>query len=198
VRSLLETRFLHLKLSREVGELKTRIKELTEINSGPEAEVAKRESIAAELRQNPALLPEMLHNSPSLIFFKEAQEGRYLDINPSFEQLFGLKRDQIIGRTDGEIFAAEQAAMFRANDLRVIESATPMEFEEVAQYADGPHLSIVSKFPLRDANGKISVICGIVRVADKLNRLPGQALIEIKPWVWFRNFSREIASSRPA
>ena len=171
VRSLLETRFLHLKLSREVGELKTRIKQLTEINSGLETQVAKRESDAAELRQDPALLPEMLHNSPSLIFFKEAQEGRYLDINPSFEQLFGLKRDQIIGRTDGEIFPAEQAAMFRANDLRVIESATPMEFEEVAQYADGPHLSIVSKFPLRDADGKISVICGIVTDITERSRM---------------------------
>jgi PAS domain S-box-containing protein len=171
VRSLLETRFLHLKLSREVGELKTRIKQLTEINSGLKTQVAKRESDAAELRQDPALLPEMLHNSPSLIFFKEAQEGRYLDINPSFEQLFGLKRDQIIGRTDGEIFPAEQAAMFRANDLRVIESATPMEFEEVAQYADGPHLSIVSKFPLRDADGKISVICGIVTDITERSRM---------------------------
>jgi PAS domain S-box-containing protein len=142
-----------------------------EINSGLQAEVAKRESVAAELRQDPALLPAMLDNSPSLIFFKEAQEGRYLDINPRFEQLFGLKRDQIIGRTDGEIFPAEQAAMFRANDLRVIESATPMEFEEVAQYVDGPHLSVVSKFPLRDANGKISVICGIVTDITERSRM---------------------------
>lgn len=171
VRSLLETRFLHLKLSNEVCELKTRIEELTEINSGPQAEVAKRESGGAELHQNPALLPGMLDNSPSLIFFKEAQEGRYLDINPRFEQRFGLKRDQIIGRTDAEIFPAEQAAIFRANDHRVIESATPLEFEEVAQYVDGPHLSIVSKFPLRDATGKVSVICGIVTDITERSRM---------------------------
>jgi CheY-like chemotaxis protein len=55
VRSLLETRFLHLELSREVSKLKTRIEELTEINSGLQAEVAKRENVAAELREDPAL-----------------------------------------------------------------------------------------------------------------------------------------------
>jgi len=102
-----------------------------------------------------------LDNSPSVIFFKDIQ-GVYLDVNPRFEQLFGLKRDQIIGRTDHEIFPGKQAANFRANDLRVIEAGAPVEFEEVAHYMDGPHLSIVSKFPLRDENGKIAVICGIV------------------------------------
>ena len=44
----------------------------------------------------------------------------------------------------------------------MIEAGAPVEFEEVAHYMDGPHLSIVSKFPLRDENGKIAVICGIV------------------------------------
>jgi PAS domain S-box-containing protein len=161
VRNLLETRFLHLQLANEHGELGTRIKDLTGITSALQAEVAKRERVEAELRQSKALPRGMLDNSPSVIFFKETQ-GRYLDVNPRFEQLFGLKRDQIIGRTDSEIFPEEQAAIFRANDLRVIESGTPLEFEEVAQYTDGPHLSIVSKFPLRDANGKVSVICGIV------------------------------------
>jgi PAS domain S-box-containing protein len=84
----------------------------------------------------------LLDSSLSVIFFKDVQ-GRYLDVNPRFEQLFGLKRDQIIGRTDSEIFPAEQAANFRGNDLRVIESGTPLEFEEVAQYTDGPHVRIV-------------------------------------------------------
>jgi PAS domain S-box-containing protein len=112
----------------------------------------------------------LLDSSLSVIFFKDVQ-GRYLDVNPRFEQLFGLKRDQIIGRTDSEIFPAEQAANFRGNDLRVIESGTPLEFEEVAQYTDGPHLSIVSKFPLREANGQVSAICGIVTDITERNQM---------------------------
>jgi PAS domain S-box-containing protein len=112
----------------------------------------------------------LLDSSLSVIFFKDVQ-GRYLDVNPRFEQLFGLQRDQIIGRTDSEIFPPEQAANFRGNDLRVIESGTPLEFEEVAQYTDGPHVSIVSKFPLREANGQVSAICGIVTDITERNQM---------------------------
>jgi len=160
-RNLLEIRFLHLQLANKHDELQARIKELTEKTSALREEAAKRESAEVEPLESKVLRRGMLDNSPSVIFFKDVQ-GRYLDVNPRFEQFFGLHRDQIIGRTDSEIFPAEQAANFRANDLRVIESGTPLEFEEVAQYTDGPHLSIVSKFPLREENGKVSVICGIV------------------------------------
>jgi PAS domain S-box-containing protein len=161
VRNLLEIRFLHLQLANKHDELQARIEELTGTISALREEAAKRERAEVELLESKALRRVMLDNSPSAIFFKDVQ-GRYLDVNPRFEQFFGLKRDQIIGRTDNEIFPTEQAANFRANDLRVIESGTPLEFEEVAQYTDGPHLSIVSKFPLREVNGKVSVICGIV------------------------------------
>jgi two-component system sensor histidine kinase UhpB len=37
----------------------------------------------------------------------------------------------------------------------------PLEFEETAQYQDGPHTNIVSKFPLHDASGNCYAICGI-------------------------------------
>jgi PAS domain S-box-containing protein len=160
VRNLLEIRFLHLQLANKHDELQARIEELTGTISALREEAAKRERAEVELLESKALRRVMLDNSPSAIFFKDVQ-GRYLDVNPRFEQFFGLKRDQIIGRTDNEIFPTEQAANFRANDLRVIESGTPLEFEEVAQYTDGPHLSIVSKFPLREVNRKVSVICGM-------------------------------------
>jgi len=36
-----------------------------------------------------------------------------------------------------------------------------MEFEEIARYQDGNHISIVSKFPLRSAKGRAYALCGI-------------------------------------
>jgi len=58
-----------------------------------------------------------------------------------------------------------------------------MEFEEVALHDDGPHTSIVQKFPLFDARGEMYAICGFVtditerkRTEDELRRLSGQLL----------------------
>ena len=66
-----------------------------------------------------------------------------------------------MGKTDKEVFPAEQAAAFRANDLKVFQAGFPLEFEEVALHDDGPHTSIVHKFPLFDDEGKPYALCGI-------------------------------------
>ncbi len=103
----------------------------------------------------------MLDSSPSIIFLK-GRDGRYLYANPEFQKLTKLPRNKVIGKTDDEVFPAEQAAAFRANDLAVLESEKAMEFEEVALQPDGAHTSIVFKFPLRDQKGKVYAVCGSV------------------------------------
>src|SRR5215467_14970743 len=65
------------------------------------------------------------------------------------------------GKRDDELFSAEQAAAFQANDRQVLEAGVPMEFEEVALQEDGQHTSIVHKFPLFNAKGEIYAIGGI-------------------------------------
>ncbi len=43
----------------------------------------------------------------------------------------------------------------------VLEAQRPLQFEEIAPHADGPHFYVSNKFPLRHANGVIHAICGI-------------------------------------
>src|SRR4029077_8555349 len=64
-------------------------------------------------------------------------------------------------KKDDEIFPPEQAAAFRANDLRVLQARVPMEFEEATLQGDGPHTSIVQRFPLLDADGTVYATGGI-------------------------------------
>jgi PAS domain S-box-containing protein len=105
-------------------------------------------------------LYSILEGSPSIIFVKDPN-GRYLYVNPEFCKICRLPRAAIMGRTDEELFPEEQAARFRTNDLGVFESGSAREFEEVALQDDGPHTSIVSKFPLRDQEGRVFGVCGI-------------------------------------
>ncbi|MDP1767363.1 MAG: PAS domain S-box protein [Nitrospirota bacterium] len=114
-----------------------------------------------ELRTSEARLAAILDNSPLVIFLKDL-DGRYLFINRTFERRFDLSHDQIIGKTDDDLFSPEQATAFRSNDREVLRTGQSIEFEEVAQYRDGEHTSLVVKFPLRDAKEGIYAICGIV------------------------------------
>src|SRR5260370_33610130 len=77
------------------------------------------------------------------------------------ERGVGKSEEQIKGKTDIEILPPEQAAEYRANDLNVLRAGRTMEFEEIALLEDGPHTSIVHKFPLVDTHGNIYAIGGV-------------------------------------
>jgi formate hydrogenlyase transcriptional activator len=113
------------------------------------------------LLENERRIAAILTNSPNQIFIKDTQ-GRYLLINKAFEASFRVSQEDAHGRTDEELFAPQQVATLRSNDLKVINSGVAMEFEENALYEDGPHASIVQKFPLFDTHGKVYAVGSIV------------------------------------
>src|SRR6516165_4706695 len=112
------------------------------------------------LRESETRLQAFFENSPNLVFIKDRQ-GRYLYVNNEFERALRITEEQIKGKRDDEIFPLEQAVSFQTNDRQVLEAGVPMEFEEVALQEDGPHTSIVHKFPLLNAEGEIYAIGGI-------------------------------------
>jgi PAS domain S-box-containing protein len=106
------------------------------------------------------LLQAFFENSPNLIFVKDRQ-SRYLYANQQFKKAFHIS-SEIKGRTDDELFSAEQAAAFQAVDRQVLETGLLVKFEDVALYEDGLHTRIVQKFPLFNEGGEIYAIGGAV------------------------------------
>jgi PAS domain S-box-containing protein len=145
-------------------------------------DLTRRRLAEAALRESRERLRAILDHSPSIMFLKDV-EGRYLDCNPPFEALCGRRRDEIIGRTDADLLPGAQAAQFRANDREVLAAGAPMRFEETAIHPDGEHISLVSKFPLRDGEGRIYAVGGIVtditdrkRAEESLRQLSSRLL----------------------
>ena len=106
------------------------------------------------------LLQDVINNTTAVIYVKY-RDGRYLLINRRFEQIFHLTTEQIVGRTDHEIFPKDIADAFRANDVAVLERNSAVEYEEYAPHSDGLHTYISIKFPLYDDTAKPYAICGI-------------------------------------
>src|ERR1700739_3839700 len=94
-------------------------------------------------------LQSILDNSTAVIQVKDLS-GRYLRINRRFEEIFGLDRSEILGMTEHEFVPQEMADRFRANDLEVMRTGQPLQFEETAPHQDGLHHYISIKFPLFD------------------------------------------------
>ena len=123
-------------------------------------DIHERKQAEAKLQQSEALLLAFFENSPNLTFVKDSQ-SRYVYANEAFKKAFHIP-DEVNGKTDGELFSAEQAATFQAVDRQVLQSGRPVKLEDVARYEDGLHTRIVQKFPLFTAEGKIYAIGGVV------------------------------------
>ena len=64
-------------------------------------------------------------------------------VNRQYERLFKVRREDVIGQTDHDLFPAEIADEFRANDLEAVNLGVPMQVEEIAPGEDGPHTYVI-------------------------------------------------------
>jgi len=106
-------------------------------------DVTERKLAEDKIRRTQTFLDTVIENVPATIVVKDAWDFRYLMINRAGETLFGVTRDQIIGRTDAEIFPKEQADLTMARDIRTVQSGEPLEIGEDHLYTPGNGMRVV-------------------------------------------------------
>jgi PAS domain S-box-containing protein len=111
-------------------------------------------------RDGHSQLMALIDNTSAVIYMRDLV-GRYMLVNRQYERLFEVRRADILGRTDHDLFPAEIATAFRENDLAAVERGTPVQMEEIAPGDDGPHNYITVKFPILDEAGRAYAVCGI-------------------------------------
>jgi DNA-binding CsgD family transcriptional regulator len=107
------------------------------------------------------ILQAFLEHTPAIIFVKDL-DGRYVEVNRTFEQLVQRSRSQTLGLTDAQIFPAHVAQRFRANDLEVVRQCRALDFEEPLDFIGGPSVSLTRKFPIADDTGRTVATAGMV------------------------------------
>ena len=120
------------------------------------------------------LLLQIIDNTSAVIYLRDL-DGRFLLINRMFEQLFGISRQEIVGLDDFDVFPAETAEQFRANDLRALANDAPFQIEETVPHRDGPHTYVTVKYPIDDHTGRPCAICGISTDITELKQMQEHA-----------------------
>ena len=112
------------------------------------------------LRENRQLLETVLENSAANIYAKR-KDGRYIYLNHEMEVTHNVTREQVLGRTDLELFPREMAEQNRTNDLAAMMTGKLTEVEERLMGPSGQRLYLAKKVPLISSDGKIEGMCGI-------------------------------------
>lgn len=122
----------------------------------------QRMAMLALKSKDDQLLITLADNSTDAIYVKDL-EGRYLLVNRETVRVLAKTAEQILGQDDTATFPAEEAAMVRANDLRVIAGNQIITHEETLTTADGERTYLATKGPMRDGDGLVIGLFGISR-----------------------------------
>ncbi len=127
--------------------------------------ILERKQGEAALLKSKNLLQSIVENVPGGVFWKD-RDLRYLGCNTQFARNSGHTRpSELVGKTDFEMGWKDMAEIYRANDMEVLKSGTPMlDYEEPMRAAAGKTLSVsTSKVPLRDESGEVVAVLGIYK-----------------------------------
>jgi len=101
--------------------------------------VARDQTERRAVRDSEALYHSLVDTLPMNVFRKDA-EGRYTYANALFCATVGKPIDQLLGRTDFDVFVPELAVKYRQADLRMLAGREAVEeVEEHRTAACGPH-----------------------------------------------------------
>lgn len=118
-----------------------------------------------------AQLRAIFESSPDAMALKD-RTGVYIDCNAEAEHTLGLPRDQIIGRSDDQLFEDKTfVATIRKNDEDVLLRGMSHRYERQFETRDGtPRESEVVKVPVRATSGAIEGILVVVHDITERHR----------------------------
>ena len=126
-------------------------------------DITERKRTEAERVRQAGLITSLLDSIPDIIFFKDIK-GVYLGCNPPFAEFSGKSKDEIIGKTDYDLFDYETATLFRSFDNEMLQQKQSRHNEEWITYPDGRKKLIDTlKTPYWASDGSLIGILGISR-----------------------------------
>jgi two-component system sensor kinase FixL len=105
----------------------------------------------------------ILENIPDMVFIKDAQHLRFVFMNRAGEELLGISRDELVGKTDHDFFPQDQAEFFTRKDREVLESRTVLDIpgEVIRTKSHGRCILHTKKVPILDNDGHPVFLLGI-------------------------------------
>jgi PAS domain S-box-containing protein len=135
-----------------------------------------------QVRKRTGEIDSILRYTPDVVSIKDC-DGHYLLVNTQYERLFGVRNEEIRGKTDSDIHSGELAEQFRRTDRMVLLEKRSSQVEELVPQKDGIHTYLSVKFPIYDDSGaatgvgSISTdITALKKAQDRLRRLSARIM----------------------
>lgn len=130
---------------------------------GTAQDITQRKEAEIELERIKAFLASIVENIPDMVFVKDAENLRFLELNKAGEELIGYSKEEVLGKSDYDLFTPEQAEWFIQEDRQVLlfgeVQDTPMEIIQTRH--EDIRILHTKKIPICDASGQAQYLLGI-------------------------------------
>lgn len=151
-----------------------------------------------KVEETAAFMSQIMDSSSAVIAAKD-RDGRYTVVNKRFMDILvtGSAREEVIGRTDYELFPKRIADRLAEVDAQVIEAGSVVEVEEQV-IVNGTSRDFISvKFPVRNLENHITGVCGMstdITEVKQAERALSESRNEIQRELDLRELALEAAS----
>ncbi len=121
------------------------------------------EKHAKQLEETTNFLNLVIENIPIMVFVKDAKDLKWIRWNKAGEETIGFSREELIGKSDSDIFPKEEAEYFNLIDRKALQSGQLIDTPEEMVHTRHKGLRILHtlKVPIFDAEGEPQYLVGI-------------------------------------
>lgn len=174
----LSTKPLQYRIRQSDGHVRWHCEQIQVINDdadqpqyivGQATDISDHKRVEQSLAESRAVFSSLVESLPLNIVRKDP-EGRILFANQRYCQTLKQTLEELLGKTDFDLFPEELASKYRVDDLRVLESGEECRDIEKHRTPDGELIYVeVMKGPVIDASGVVSgVQCIFWEVTDRV------------------------------
>jgi PAS domain S-box-containing protein len=159
------------------GDLETKVetthtREFSVLEQSINSMVASMKQAITKIGDSETFLRTLLDHLPVAVFVKKIPEGTYIYWNETSEKLFGITAKDVLGKTDGEIFAGSQADLFRSRGSDMFGERIEIRDKVITSKTLGRRIVHTIITPMRDSQDKTRYLLGIIEdiTEENLNR----------------------------
>jgi PAS domain S-box-containing protein len=125
-------------------------------------DITERKALEDKLKNTQRFLQDILNNMADPVFVKD-EAHRWILVNNAYCTITGLKREDLLGKSDYDYFAKEEADVFWEKDNLVFSSQETNENEEIFTDPEGKrHIFLTKKTVFTEGQGN-KILVGIIK-----------------------------------